>query len=182
MGVMRNFALAAAFGLAAAPLAASAAGAPTDALAKRVMGYTGDTDAAKASVPVMASVAAEHFAAGAAQDAVPVNAKSLDRAVRVQVAKYTPQFVAAYTRALTTVYSPDEMQQIIAWYRKPETRRGHAPAILADKAQNLAEQRAQNAAPLRLKLVQDVFTTYCGTAKTPCGEDVRQVIAADGHL
>jgi hypothetical protein len=182
---MRGLAFAAALGLtvlATVPMTAQAASDPPEIqLAKRVMKYTGDTDNTRASVPHMASVVAEHFASGAQGAEVVYNQKALDKAVRVQVKKYTPQFVNADAKAYATVFTPEELRQYVAWFKKKETKRGKLPKALDDKASALAEARAENYAPLRPKMAKDIFASYC-TGKTACTPTVQKVIDSYGHL
>jgi hypothetical protein len=181
---MRGLVVAAALALGVmtvAPMATAASDPPAIALAKKVMRRNGDFDTARSWLPHEAAVMANSFAAGAQQADLTVNQKALDKAVNRQAKKYTPQFVNADAQAYAKVYSTDEMNQILAWYKKSAKRRGKPPQFIADKAQALAEQRAANYAALRPKLRSDVFAAYC-TGKTPCDDKVRGAITAYGHL
>jgi hypothetical protein len=181
---MRGLVVAAALALGVmtvAPMANAASDPPAIALAKKVMRRNGDVDTARSGVPHMAAVMANSFAAGAQNADLTVNQKALDKAVRRQAKKYAPQFVNADAQAYAKVYSTEEMNQIIAWYKKRASKRGKAPQFIADKAQALAEQRAANYAALRPKLTNDLFAAYC-TGKVPCDDKVKSAITAYGHL
>jgi hypothetical protein len=181
---MRGLVVAAALALGVmmiAPAAMAASDTPAVALAKKVMRRNGDIDTARSGLPHMAAVMANSFAAGAQQADLTVNQKALDKAVRRQSKKYTPQFVNADAQAYAQVYTTDQMNQIIAWYKKRASRRGKPPQFIADKAQTLAEQRAANYAALKPKLSNDLFAAYC-TGKVPCDAKVRSAITAYGHL